>query len=247
MANPKHPTAGLPDRGPGDVTTVLLDVDGTLVDSNDAHALAWVRAFAEEGVEVPFDAVRRLIGMGGDKLMPRVSSFTDDSKEGKRVATKRQEIFAREFLPRLQPFRDAGRLVAELKRRGLTAVAASSAKAEELRPLLRIAQAEALLDGATSSSDADESKPSPDIIHAALAQAHAEARNAVMIGDTPYDIQAATAAGVRCIAFRCGGWGDKDLDRAIAIYDGPWELLARFDDSLLATSDPNGASRKRRC
>ena len=89
------------------MTTVLLDVDGTLVDSNDAHALAWVRAFAEEGVDVPFEAVRRLIGMGGDKLIPRVSPFTDDSKEGKRVATRRQEIFAREFLPRLQPFRDA--------------------------------------------------------------------------------------------------------------------------------------------
>ena len=140
MANPKHPTARLPEPGPGHVTTVLLDVDGTLVDSNDAHALAWVRAFAEEGVDVPFEAVRRLIGMGGDKLMPRVSPFTDDSEEGKRVATRRQEIFAREFLPRLQPFRDAGRLVAELKRRGLTAVAASSAKAEELRPLLRIAE-----------------------------------------------------------------------------------------------------------
>jgi HAD superfamily hydrolase (TIGR01509 family) len=237
MANPKHPTARLPEPGPGHVTTVLLDVDGTLVDSNDAHALAWVRAFAEEGVDVPFEAVRRLIGMGGDKLIPRVSPFTDDSKEGKRVATRRQEIFAREFLPRLQPFRDATRLVAELKRRGMTAVAASSAKAEELRPLLRIANAEALLDGATSSSDADESKPSPDIIHAALEQAHAEASNAVMIGDTPYDIEAATAAGVRCIAFRCGGWADKDLAGAIAIYDGPWDLLARLDESPLATTD----------
>jgi HAD superfamily hydrolase (TIGR01509 family) len=236
MANPKHPTAGLPERGPGTVTTVLLDVDGTLVDSNDAHAQAWVRAFAEEGVDVPFEAVRRLIGMGGDKLIPRVSPFTDDSKEGKRVATRRQEIFAREFLPRLQPFRDAGRLVAELKRRGLTAVAASSAKSEELQPLLRVASAEALLDGATSSSDADESKPSPDIVEAALAQAHAIPADAVMIGDTPYDIEAARAAGVRCIAFRCGGWNDNDLRGAVAIYDGPWDLLARFDASPLATA-----------
>jgi HAD superfamily hydrolase (TIGR01509 family) len=216
------------------ITTVLLDVDGTLVDSNDAHAEAWVRAFTEEGVDVRFETIRRLIGMGGDKLMPRVSPFTENSEKGKRVATRRQEIFARDFLPGLQPFRDAGRLVAELKRRGLTAVAASSAKAEELRPLLRIAEAEALLDGATSSSDADESKPSPDIVHAALGQAHAEASHALMIGDTPYDIQAATAAGVRSIGFRCGGWGDKDLEGAIAIYDGPWDLLARFDASPLA-------------
>ena len=236
MTEPKNSTAGQPGRGPTSVTTVLLDVDGTLVDSNDAHAKAWVRAFAEEGVEVAFDEVRRLIGMGGDKLMPRVSPFTDESEEGKRVATRRQEIFARDFLPRLQPFRDAGRLVAELKRRGFTAVAASSAKAEELHPLLRIAKAEALLDGATSSSDAEESKPSPDIIQAALGQAHAEPSNAVMIGDTPYDIQAAAAAGVRCIAFRCGGWGDKDLAGAIAIFDGPWDLLARFDESPLGAA-----------
>ena len=237
-----HPIAGLPERGRSDVTTVLLDVDGTLVDSNDAHARAWVRAFAEEGVDAPFEAVRRLIGMGGDKLIPRVSPFTDDSKEGKRVVTRRQEIFASDFLPGLQPFRDAGRLVAELKRRGLTAVAASSAKAEELQPLLRIAGAEALLDGATSSSDVEESKPSPDIVEAALAKAHAKPANAVMVGDTPYNIAAATAAGVRCIAFRCGGWNDNDLRGAVAIYDGPWDLLARLDDSLLAASDPNGAA-----
>ena len=225
------------------MTTVLLDVDGTLVDSNDAHAEAWVRAFAEEGVDVPFATVRRLIGMGGDKLMPRVSPFTDDSKEGKRIARRRQEIFASDFLPRLQPFRDAAPLVAELKRRGLTAVAASSAKSEELRPLLRIAGAEALLDGATSSSDADESKPSPDIVHAALEQAHAEATDALMIGDTPYDIQAAAAAGVRCIAFRCGGWSDQDLDGAVAIYDGPWDLLAQLDQSPLASKPGTYLSR----
>ena len=228
--NPGATTAGTQT----DVTTVLLDVDGTLVDSNDAHASAWVRAFASEGVDVPFATVRRLIGMGGDQLMPRVSSLTEESEKGQRVARKRQELFAHHFMPQLQPFRDAGRLVAELKQRGFTVVVASSAKAEELRPLLRIANAEVLLEDATSSSDADESKPSPDIIHAALAQAHAEASHAVMIGDTPYDIQAATAAGVRCIAFRSGGWTDDDLSGAIAIYDGPWDLLARLDDSPLA-------------
>ena len=198
MTDSKNSTVRRTEAGRTRITTVLLDVDGTLVDSNDAHATAWVRAFAEEGVDVPFEAVRRLIGMGGDKLMPRVSPFTDDSEKGKRVASRRQEIFATDFLPRLQPFRDAAPLVAELKRRGLTAVAASSAKAEELRPLLRIAGAEALLDGATSSGDADESKPSPDIVQAALAKAHAQPADAMMIGDTPYDILAATAAGVRC-------------------------------------------------
>src|SRR5688572_22896275 len=130
MTHRSNPSTAHTGETESRITTVLLDVDGTLVDSNDAHALAWVRAFAEEGVDVNFEAVRRLIGMGGDKLMPRVSPLTEDSEQGQRVAARRQKVFANEFLPRLQPFRDAGRLVAELKRRGLTAVAASSAKAE---------------------------------------------------------------------------------------------------------------------
>ena len=212
---------------------VLLDVDGTLVDSNDAHAHAWVSAFAESQVNVDFAHVRRCIGMGGDKLMPEVSSLSEDSSEGKRISKRRGEIFKADWLPQLQPFRDAGRLVATLKSRGLTVVAASSAKHDELRALLEIVGAASLLDAATSSDDADESKPDPDIIHAALEQAKSSAREAVMIGDTPYDVEAAQRAGVAAVAFRCGGWQDHDLKGAVAIYDGPWHLLARLDEWLL--------------
>ncbi len=218
------------------VAAVLLDVDGTLVDSNDAHATAWVKAFAEAGVTVAFDHVRRCIGMGGDKLMPEVSGIEEDSKKGRAIADRRGRIFLGECLPRLAPFRDADRLVAALKSRGLTVVAASSAKKEELRQLLALAGADALLDGATSSDDAEESKPEPDIVHAALRQARASADRAIMIGDTPYDVEAARRAGVRAIAFRCGGWGDADLHGAIAVYDGPWDLLARLGESPLGSS-----------
>ena len=212
---------------------VLFDVDGTLVDSNDAHADAWVRAFAEHGVTVDRDHVRRCIGMGGDKLMPEVSGIREDSRQGRAIASRRGQLFAGEFLPLVQPFRDAGRLVAALEERPLRLVAASSAKATELTPLLAIAGAEHLMDATTSSDDADASKPDPDIVEAALRKAGAAPAEAIMIGDTPYDIEAASRSGVAIIAFRCGGWLDPDLRGAIAIYDGPWDLLAHLDESPL--------------
>ena len=216
------------------ISAVLLDVDGTLVDSNDAHASAWVTAFAESGIDVSFAKVRRLIGMGGDKLMPEVSDLTEDSPQGKTIAQRRGEIFTRDYLPSIEPFRDAARLVAALKDRGFTVVAASSAKKDELRPLLERAHAHSLLDDETSSDDADASKPDPDIIEAALKRAKAAPDQAMLIGDTPYDVEAAQRAGVATIAFRSGGWDDADLSGAIAIYDGPWDLLAQLDQSPLA-------------
>ena len=214
-------------------TTVLFDVDGTLVDSNTAHAHAWVEAFAEHGVQVDFLKVRRAIGMGGDKLLPAVSDITEDAPVGQKISKRRGEIFKTKYLPGLRPFPGARELVEAVKARGLTAVAASSAKRDELKALLRIAGADALLDAATSSDDADESKPDPDIVLAALKKAKASPAEAVLIGDTPYDVEAAMRAGVAMIGFRCGGWGDEDLRGAIAIYDGPADLLERFDESAL--------------
>jgi len=212
---------------------VLFDVDGTLVDSNDAHAAAWIMAFAANGVTVDPIEVRRCIGMGGDKLMPRVSGIEEDSPQGTAIAKRRGEIFTTEFLPALKPFRDSDRLVAKVKALGLNAVAASSAQEDELAKLLAIAGAKSLMDAATSSDDADQSKPAPDIIHAALQRAKADPSEAVMIGDTPYDVAAARKAGVRVVAFRCGGWIDPDLVGAIEIYDGPWDLFERIERSVL--------------
>jgi HAD superfamily hydrolase (TIGR01509 family) len=218
------------------LTAVLFDVDGTLVDSNDAHAHAWVAAFAGSGIIVEFAKVRRCIGMGGDKLMPEVSGISEESAAGAIIAKRRGEIFSERFLPTLKAFPDAGRLVAELKARGYSVVAASSAKRDELNPLLEIAGANELMDASTSSDDATNSKPDPDIIHAALKRARATAAEAVMIGDTPYDIESARRAGVAVIAFRCGGWSDQDLEGAIAIYDGPSALLRRLEESPLGAA-----------
>jgi HAD superfamily hydrolase (TIGR01509 family) len=207
------------------LSAILFDVDGTLVDSNAAHADAWVRAFREAGIDVDPAEVRVSIGMGGDKLMPRVSGLDRDSPRGERIAARRQEIFMVECMPLLRAFPGARDLVIWLKRRELTVVAASSATSDELNPLLDVADVRSLLDGATSSDDAEESKPDPDIVHAALARAQVTPADAVMIGDTPYDIDAAAAAGVKTIAFRTGGWSDRQLGGAMAIYDGPWDML----------------------
>jgi HAD superfamily hydrolase (TIGR01509 family) len=216
-----------------DPAAILFDVDGTLVDSNDAHARAWVEAFSAFGVHVDYGHVRRCIGMGGDKLMPEVSGLREDTPKGKAISERRRDIFKEKFLARVRAFPGAGDLVAALKARGFTLVAASSAKRDELQSLLAIAGADALLDAATSSDDAEESKPDPDIVHAALKQAKAPPEAAIMIGDTPYDVEAAGRAGVRVIAFRCGGWTDPDLKGAIAVYDGPADLLAKLEQSPL--------------
>lgn len=215
------------------VRAVLFDVDGTLVDSNDAHANAWTRAFLEHGVEVDPAHVRRCIGMGGDKLMPAVSGLEINSPQGKLISTHRGEIFTAEFLPTLTPFRSAHALVAAVKDRGLTAVAASSAQQDELRALLEVAGVTWLMDAATSSDDAEESKPAPDIIEAALKAAKVMPHEALLIGDTPYDIEAARRAGVRTIALRSGGWGDQDLTGATQVYDGTWDLLAHLAESAV--------------
>jgi HAD superfamily hydrolase (TIGR01509 family) len=207
-------------------SAVLLDVDGTLVDSNDAHAHAWIRAFREHGVDVDPAEVRTCIGMGADKLMPRAADVYADTPDGERISRRRKEIFLTECLPVVKPFPGARELVVWFKANSLTVVVASSATEDELKPLLELAGVHDLIDGRTSSDDARESKPDPDILCAALRKAGAEAGDAVMIGDTPYDIGAAAAAGVAAIAFRTGGWPDAMLADTLAIYDGPWQLLA---------------------
>lgn len=217
---------------------IILDVDGTLVDSNRAHAFAWVDALAEAGFKADFQRVLRMIGMGGDKLLPRATGgVSEDSAEGRRITVRRAEIFKDRYLPMLRPTPGALELVRRLKRDGFALAVASSARRDELAGLLKIASAEDLLPAATSSDDADESKPDPDIVIAALERVQAEKDQAVMIGDTPYDIEAARRAGIRIIAVRCGGWEDLDLRGADAIYESPADLLVHFAGSIVAPND----------
>jgi HAD superfamily hydrolase (TIGR01509 family) len=213
---------------------VIFDVDGTLVDSNDAHARAWVDALGEAGLAVPFERVRPLIGMGGDKLLPAAANVAADSAQGEAIGRRRGAIFRERHLPHLRAFDGARALVAALKERGLRLGVASSAEERDLRPLLEIAGAAALLDARTSGDDAARSKPDPDIVVAALRKLGCAAGDAIMVGDTPYDVEAARAAGVACIGLRCGGWDDRGLQGAVAVYDGPLDLLRGLEGSPLA-------------
>ena len=210
---------------------VIFDVDGTLVDSNDAHARAWVDALKEAGRNVPFEKVRRLIGMGGDKLLPEVASIEKESPEGRHIAERRAEIFATRYLPDLRGFPETEALLQRMHDSNLKIAVASSAEAHELEPLLKKAGATKFVEKRTSSSDAKNSKPDPDIVQAALHSLGLAPDEVVMVGDTPYDLTAAQAAGVKLIGVRCGGWSNAELDGAVAVYDSPADLLAKFDDS----------------
>jgi HAD superfamily hydrolase (TIGR01509 family) len=210
------------------VSAVLFDVDGTLIDSNGAHAESWAQALTEHGVSCSADQVRPLIGMGSDKLLPAIASLAEDSGEGQAIAARKKELFARR-LPLLRPTPGARELVACLHAQGKTMVVATSAGREEMDAILRQAGVADLFARRTSSDDAEESKPDPDIVLAALTRARTAASATVMIGDTPYDIEAARRAGVGAVALRCGGyWPDGALGGALGILDDPHDLLTRW-------------------
>ena len=212
---------------------VIFDIDGTLVDSNDAHAESWVETFAQAGYDVPFDVVRPLIGMGADKLLPKTIGHGHDSEVGKKLIKRRSEIFREKYLPHLRALPGSRALLQRVRSDGLKAIVATSAKDEELQGLLKAAEVADLMEEKATASDAKRSKPDPDIVKAAIGEAEIPPENLVMIGDTPYDIEAAAGAKVRAIAFRSGGWNDEALEGAVEIYDGPADLLARYDSSLL--------------
>lgn len=216
---------------------VMLDIDGTLVLSNDAHAQAWVEAFAAFDHELEFAQVRPLIGMGGDRIIPKfLPGFSDQEGEGKKIADRRKELIMDKFAVNLAPANGSRDLVIKMQQQGLRLLIASSATSEELSVLLKAAQVDDLLnqDEATTSSDAEASKPEPDLIKVALERLGMQADRVVMIGDTPYDIEAAQKVGVKTIAFRCGGFNDEQLKNAIAIYNDPADLLKHYDDSPLS-------------
>lgn len=213
---------------------VILDVDGTLIDSNDALAKAWLEAMAQYGHFVPYEQIRWLIGEGGDKLMPQTLGLSSQSDEGKKISARRKAVFTQLYMPTLQAFPETRELVERIHASGLKVAIGSSAKQDELEAELRIVNIEDLVDVVVSGSDVEHSKPSPSIVEVALEKLGLPPDEVVMIGDTPYDIESAAKARVGTIAMRTGGWTDKELARAIAIYSDPADLLEHYATSPLA-------------
>lgn len=213
------------------IRAVLFDIDGTLLDSNDAHAHAWLDALRGHGKNVPYELLRSKIGMGGDKLLRQVAGIDEDSVEGRSITERRVAILKAHYLDDVGPFPGARVLVDRLRSRGFVCAAVTSAKAADAADLLRIAAVADILDPVITSDEADASKPEPDLVEIAVERLGLTADECILVGDTPYDVEAATRAGVPVVAFRCGGWGDADLHGAVAIYDGPAELSSRLDDS----------------
>ena len=210
---------------------MLLDVDGTLVDSVDAHALAWHQALAERGHDVRIMQIKRMIGMGGDKLVEALVGIDSDTREYKKLSQRHDQLFAEDYVPKLRPFVGARELVLRLRAEGYHVAIASSAHGPDLDTLLRIADVDQLVAARATASDVEHTKPDPDVVEAALAKLPVERHQAVMIGDTAYDISAAQRAGVAAIAVATNDRAE--LAGAIAVYSTIGELLAGFDTSPL--------------
>ena len=207
-----------------------------MIDSNDAHARSWVDVLVEAEFDVTYAQVRALIGMGGDKLVRALTGLDVERGRGKELASRRMDRFQRHYLPSLCATPGARELVAQMRADDLRLVIATSAREKELNALLEQAGLSALIRRRTTSDDAEESKPDPDIVHAALARGELDPDATIMLGDTPYDIEAAERAGVRTVALRCGGWwADDALSGAVAIYDDPAELVREYPQSPLGT------------
>ncbi|MDQ4060722.1 MAG: HAD family hydrolase [Pseudomonadota bacterium] len=217
---------------------VIFDVDGTLIDTVDLHAAAWVETFRRYGREVSHDEVRGQIGKGGDQLMPVFLPADLIERQGEEIEAFRKELFKRDYLPRARPFPGVRPLFERIRAAGQHIVLASSGKADEVEHYKKLADIADLIDDATSSDDAERSKPYPDIFQAALGRiAPIGPEDAVVVGDTPYDAEAAGKAGLRTVGVLCGGFPERDLRQAgcMAIYRDPEDLLRNYERSPLAS------------
>jgi HAD superfamily hydrolase (TIGR01549 family) len=222
---------------------VLFDLDGTLIDTVDFHAWSWERTFRQFGKEVRFQAIREQIGKGSDQLLPVFWSEEELERLGDELRKYRGALFRREYLPRVKAFPGVRELFERIRGDGKRIAVASSSTKDELDEFLQIARVADLADVTISADDADRSKPYPDIFEAALRElGRPNPREAIVIGDTPYDAQAASAAGLETIALLCGGFPEEELRASgcIAIYRDPADLLERYQESPLS-----GAARAR--
>jgi HAD superfamily hydrolase (TIGR01509 family) len=210
----------------------ILDIDGTLVDTNYHHAVAWYRAFRQQSIALPIWRIHRHMGMGGDKLVQALTSEAFDAEYGDEVRAAEKVLYM-ELIEECAPMQGARELIEELKRRGNHVVLASSAKASEVDYYLDLLDARELADDWTSSADVENTKPDPDLVKAALEKAGGKG---VMVGDTNWDIEAAKRAKVDTIAVMTGGFAEAELREAgaVCVFESIAELRERIDDTPLA-------------
>ena len=219
------------------IRAVIFDVDGTLVDTNDLHTASWVEALRHFGHEIPFETVRRQMGKGGDQLMPAVLPREVVERQGEEIEAYRGDLFKRDYLPKAKAFPGVPALLRRVRDAGQRVVLASSSKADEVERYKEIAGIAGLTDAETTKDDAERSKPSPDIFRAALEKiAPIPPEEAVVVGDSPFDAEAAGKLGLRAVGLLCGGFPEDELRRAgfVALYRDPADLLANYDRSPLA-------------
>ncbi len=212
-------------------TAVIFDVDGTLVDSVDIHARAWQEAFDHFGKHVAFDAIRAQIGKGGDQIVPHFLSPREVSAIGDKLEKFRGEIFKRNYLPQVRSFPGTRDLFQRLADDGVKLALASSAKAHELKHYIEIARIGDLIDAKTAAGEVENTKPDPEIVRVALEKLGKPAPEKVrMVGDSPWDVEAAHAAGIACVAVLCGGFPEADLKRvgADGVFKGPTDVIENY-------------------
>jgi HAD superfamily hydrolase (TIGR01509 family) len=228
------------------IKAVIFDIDGTLIDSVDAHARSWQRVFKKYGHDVSFEAVRQQIGKGADQLLPVFLSPEEIEKFGKQMEKERGELFKREYLPHIKPFPKVRELFKRILADRKQVALASSAKGDELESYERIARIEDLVQKEADKDDAAQSKPAPDIFQAALDKLKiVKPSEALVVGDTPYDAEAAAKAGIKTIGVLCGGHSAEELCAAgcIVIYRDPADLLAHYDKSPIVAPTADAARR----
>jgi HAD superfamily hydrolase (TIGR01509 family) len=206
------------------MATAILDIDGTLVDTNYHHAVAWYRAFRQHGFVLPLWRIHRHIGMGGDQLVAALAGDGFEREQGDAVRAAEKVLYT-ELIGEVEPLEGARRCVEDLKSNGHTVVLASSAKPDELEHYLTLLDARTLVDGWTDSGDVERTKPEPDLVLAALEKAGAEPDDAVMIGDSVWDCRAAERAGTRSIGVLTGGFSEDELLEA-----GASKVFASVED-----------------
>ena len=216
------------------MTVAILDVDGTLVDTNYQHALAWYRAFRDHEIILPIWRLHRHIGMGGDQLVEKLTDADVEHRLGDQIRSRESERYS-EMIGEVEAVSQASELLSDLRDRGHTVILASSAKQPEIEHYIDLLGARQLADGWTSASDVQATKPQPDLVNAALECADAQPEQAVMIGDTPWDVQAAQRAGVQTLAVMTGGFSKEELCEAgaIDVYESVAELRSSLEQTVL--------------